>query len=199
MANAPINLSIDIDQGELKKWEQAAKGVIEPAKFNKALANAINEALDAAFTRAKREVADRFTIKQKNVGEHMKKIKASPRRLGAELQVVGPGIPAIQFKVKPSTPQPAKRPVISIQYKKDGGGKVPGKFVAMMQSSHVGVFERVEGQFMKKKPNRQAIAELMGPSAAGMLAGEEAREAIQNRANEVFNNRLDYHMRRLFK
>ncbi len=192
-----VDINITPDKGAIAAWEKATKGFVKPAEFNKALARAINDALKAQKTQAKREISQRFTIKQKDISEYIKERKATSSTLGAELRFIGPGIPALRFKVKPAEPRPAKRPIIIIQYKKDGGGPAPGKFVAVMKSGHRGVFERIDGEYMKKNPLRQAITEIMGPSAAGMVGGPEVREAIQARANEVLSSRLEHHMERL--
>lgn len=199
MADNPIEITLQPDRDAIATWERVAKGVVKPAAFNSALARAINRALAAAKTQAKREIAQRFTVKQKDVADTIKTRSAGSSRLQAELRFKGHGIPAIKFKVKPNTPQPAQRPIVTIQYKKDGGGPAPGKFVATMKSGHMGVFARSQDKFMKKNPLRQAIDELIGPSVVGMLTVNDGdpSQAIQDRADEILSARIDHEMRRL--
>jgi hypothetical protein len=104
----------------------------------------------------------------------------------------------MKFRVKPPTPQPARRPLITLQFKKDGGGPAPGRFVATMQSGHTGVFVRMPGTQMKKfattDRKREKLMPIVGPSAAFMVGGPEAAKAIQDRANEILERRIEHHM-----
>lgn len=199
MADNPIDITIQPDKDAIETWKKATRGVVKPDAFNKALMRAINRALAAAKTQAKKEVSQRFTVKQKDIADTVKTKTAGGSSLHAELRFTGQNIPAIKFKIKPNTPQPAQRPTITVQYKKDGGGPAPGKFVAVMKSGHVGVFARSQDKFMKKNPLRQAIEELAGPSVVGMLTVNDGdpSEAIQDRANEILSARIDHEMRRL--
>jgi hypothetical protein len=149
-----------------------------------------------------KEITSRFTIKRKDVTKYIKEHNASMSKLSARLVFTGPKISAIRFKVTPPTPRPAQRPVISIQFKKDGGGKAPGKFVAAMKNMPEGkfhVFERVPGTQMKKfkgtTRKREKLTKIMGPSAAFMVGGEAASTAIQNRSNDILTKRIEHHLK----
>ena len=205
MGDEGITVNLEPDGKSVEKWRKQLADMATPKQFNTSLKNAINRAMDAAKTQGKREITQRYTIKQKDVAENTKPKRATANNLSAILQYIGSNIAATKFKIKPPEPLPAKHPIVNIQYKKDGGGPRPEAFVAQMPSGHIGVFERLPGQFSKKHKSGQGpltyqkIQQLMGPSVVGMVGGKDAKEAIQNRANEVLSERIDHEMKRLME
>ena len=57
-----------------------------------------------------------------------------------------------------------------------------------MKSGHIGIFERKQGGKIK---------ELLSPAVPQMVGNDEVMSTIENRVNEVINQRIDYEIERL--
>lgn len=67
-------------------------------------------------------------------------------------------------------------------------------FIATFQSGHTGLFYRMN---KKTSSGKDKLHEYYGPSVADMLDYEEAREAIQERAEEIVAKRVDQELWRV--
>jgi hypothetical protein len=64
----------------------------------------------------------------------------------------------------------------------------------MPSSGHRGVFQRVPGKFMKNKPNRQAIAEALGPSLGRVF--EKVMPKVEEKAQDALVKNISHEINR---
>jgi len=203
MSDVPIKLIIEPDANQLAAWDKAAKGIVKPADWNKALVRALNDALAKAKTQSKREITAIYATKQRQVADMMRPIKASESRLQARLVFSGFRLPLMKyFKVTPAAPPSQKgvpvsaRTPATILVRKDTGAHVSKRgFVAKMASGHIGLFERMPG--MQTKSGKDKIKERSGSSVVTMADNENVAENTMRSANEVLARRLDHHMKQV--
>ncbi len=184
-----------------------------PKAIPKAAARAINRAAAAAKKAAWDQVKKTYTIKRARVSKAWDKItKATASNPSATLTSRGSVMPSSYFTTKPKNP-PKRRPKnpVFVQVRRDGGGPIPGAFVARTGSGHTGVFHRLqEGtrgailQYMrtgKPRPKKKgvgmtkgkaAIEQNYGPSVPQMLGSKSVSAFIEERASEVLNQRFEH-------
>lgn len=126
------------------------------------------------------------------------------------IEFSGGVIPLIRFKVTPNTPKKGKTPsaavlksssLVPFSRKKD-------TFVAQMKTGHIGIFSRREGVYsggryttktgkVGKNKHNQALEELLSPSVPQMVGNEEVIQSVEDRVNEVINQRINHEIERL--
>lgn len=152
--------------------------------------HAINRATAAGKVAATREVVKLYTVKRAKINERVTTSRASVGNLEASVSWRGRPIGLADFQVNPSKPQPTLRPVLSANVLKSTGLKpVPGAFLANVRSG-LRAFER-------SGSSRLPIEALYGPSVPEMLGNESVVEAIETRANEVLEARLEHEITRM--
>lgn len=156
-----------------------------------ALARAINRALEAGRTTAAREVAKRYTVRQGQVRDKARVNKVHADNLdNASLTIRGPALNVADFRVAPSKPQPAKRPVLRVTIgKKQGGRLYPGAFLIPIRPGTNKAFRRVG-------PDRLPITPVYGPSIPNLVGSEGVSKAVQDRMQEVVVTRLEHEVDR---
>ena len=197
MDDHPMNISIEPDKGAVEAWEKASQGVVKPEAFKRALALAVNRTLAQTRAEAIRQAMAQYAVKRKSLLDAIRTRPASASAPSAELTFTGPRIPLMQFIVKPSGPISFKgkprqgRPQLYVQVRKDGGGPAKGLFVANM-GKEPAVYKR-------KTPKRFPVSAEKGPSIVSMVGNETARQAIQEKAREALEKRIDHEMNRLMQ
>ena len=188
-------MKVEIKPPDTSKWDRIVKGALSPNEFNKAMARAINDALAAAKTQALKGVTDRYTIKRKEIADLVSTRKASGDNPGGMLRFRSQRKGLAKFKTRPAAPPiqsgvpVERRKAVQVELLKGHGFTLPKGFVAQMRSGHIGVFRR-EGA------ERLGIDERTGPTIAHMVGSREVIENVQERADEVLNNRIDHHIAR---
>lgn len=116
----------------------------------------------------------------------------------------GAVIPLIKFKVNPDTPKNQKTPSAAV-LRSSGLVSFSNKknvFVAQMKSGHIGVFERQDNKYSKKRgsgrnKHTEALKELLSPAVPQMVGNEIVMQTVEERVNEVINNRINHEIDRL--
>ncbi len=180
----------------------------------KVLKPALTRGLMAGKTAASKAVRETYHISAgdfKSSG-YMKynSVSQSEDGIVGSIEFSGGVIPLIRFKVSPNTPKQGKTPsaavlkassLVPFTRKKD-------TFVAQMKTGHIGIFERREnvysgGRYTTKtgkvgrNKHNQAIKELLSPSVPQMAGNEEVIQTVEERVNEVINQRIEHEIERL--
>lgn len=154
------------------------------------MSRAINRGLTAGRVQAAREVAKDYTVRQRQVNEKTRIRKAAPSNLEATLTFSGPALNVADFKVSPSKPQPAKRPILRVTVSKSSGPRqFKGAFLIPVRAGKYRAFRR-------KGKERLPIQNVWGPSIPSLIGAERVRNAVQDRMQEVIFTRLDHEINR---
>ena len=135
---------------------------------------------------------ERYIVKASTVREPLKIERASSSSPIAILRAVGRVIPLSKFKIRPSKPTPGRSKPVTATVIKGKGGTIPKAFVARMPTGHVGVYRR------KGRP-RLPIMELYGPSVPQMIGNEEVMRALEEKAQQTLDERMEHEITRLLE
>jgi hypothetical protein len=153
-----------------------------------AASRAINRTVTNVVTAMARAVAQSLGLP---VGEVKKRIfttQANRARLTARIVADNKPIPVILFNARGPEPSRGKGNGVTARTQT---GRYPHAFIATMpRSGHRGVFQRVNGKFMRSNSKRQAIRELRESSVAAVWIHHEA--AGQARGNEQLQKNLQH-------
>lgn len=116
-------------------------------------------------------------------------------------------IPLYKFEVSPTEAEYGKgRKTVKAAVMRDGGmGNIGNGFIAEMDNEHIGVFERKGTWKRKTRPtkegrntgNNEKIKELFGPSLSRMADNAVVLQTVEDRVNEVINQRIEHEIERL--
>jgi len=160
----------------------------------KVLKPAMARALMAGKTEAKRQAVQVYHIKagEFNKNSYIKyngiKHHAEGEMIG-EISFAGSPVPLMKYKVTPETPaQGATAAAAALK----SNAPVPFNrendvHVLQMKSGHIGIFKGGGGR----------LKELYGPSTPRMAGNEEVRLKVEQRVNEVLNQRAEHEIERL--
>ena len=160
------------------------------------LPGAVRRALDRTAVTAKAE-AGRLIAADTGLAVGVAKgaVKVTKSVSSVSLSLPYKRIPLIEFKAK--GPEPSRGKGSGVSYRlPTGRGRLPHAFIATMPSpsNHRGVFERVPGQFMKGKPNRQAIAQKFGPSLGRVF--EKVMPKVEEKAQDALVKNISHEINR---
>lgn len=130
------------------------------------------------------------------------------------IEYSGGVIPLIRFKVSPNTPKRKKTPSAAVLKASSlvKFGRENNVFVQQMKSGHIGTFERKSGHigiFERKSGEYSAsrgsgqnkhtekLKELLSPAVPQMVGNDEVMQTVEERVNEVINQRIDHEIERL--
>ena len=165
-----------------------------PGEIAKVLARAINRAAEAARAEAIRAATARYNVKAGSVRKVLTLRRANAGSQAAAVSATGKRIPLIEFKVSPNQPSAKrmKRPHRAAVLKGGGMKDVPGMFVARLRNGRVGAFSRTGKE-------RSPIREHFGPSIPEMLGKDQVSKAIEARAQEILESRLEHEIARVLE
>lgn len=116
-------------------------------------------------------------------------------------------IPLYKFEVSPTEAEYGKgRKTVKAAVMRDGSmGNIENGFIAEMDNEHIGVFERKGKWKRKTRPtkegrntgNNEKIKELFGPSLSRMADNAVVLQTVEDRVNEVINQRIEHEIERL--
>lgn len=172
--------TIEINDQAIKEVEKRLKGIEQEAP--KAISRALNRALTALKAATSKEARKDYTVTAQAIKASLDEVKATPSRLRAGVRSRGKKLGIDKFKVSPKTVQPKRKKQIKITVRKDHSYEIPGAFVA--EKNGIKVFKR-----LGKK--RLPVERKYGPSVAQMLGNVRVRLRINNRGQEVYQDRLD--------
>lgn len=158
---------------------------------NKALARALNRAVDAGVTQAARSVSSEYYVANQKVKKTIKTKKANASNLTAGFVSAGNAIPLINFKTNPKK-VPAKKPKTLLQagvLKSGGMGSIKNAFVNKTKSGKLHVLQRTTD-------NAYPIQVLYGLSIPQMVGSRKIGQEIEGRAVEVLDIRVQHEIDR---
>lgn len=151
---------------------------------------ALNRGVTAGRTAASREAAKKYVVRQRQVNEKARIVKPSQSTLEGAVEFKGGALNIADFRVTPSKPQPAKRPVLRVTVSRDHGQRpYKGAFLIPLRSGSTKAFRR-DGK------DRLPIKPVYGPSIPTLVGGERVRTVVQDRMTEVVLKRLDHEVNR---
>lgn len=161
-----------------------------PKGAEKAFSNAINRALAHTRTQAFREVQKVYAVKRGAFqSETATKIrKASVGKLIGVIEFSGAKLPLYQFNATPKAP--SKSGNVKAGLLKGNWVDFDHAFIARLSGGHTGIFER-DGR------ERYPISEIMGLSAAQMLARDEVADRLEKEAKEKVFQRAEHEIDRI--
>lgn len=165
--------------------ENADKKVLKPA---------MARALMAGKAESKRQAVSVYHIKP---GEFNKKSYISYKgvkhhaegEMIGEIEFAGSPIPLSKYKITPTTPVKGKTAAAAV-LKKNAPIPFDRKndvHILQMESGHIGIYKGENGR----------LKELYAPSTPKMIENEEVRLRIEERVNEVLNQRIEHEIERL--
>lgn len=178
-----------------------------PEKALTVYRRAFGRGLDAARVQASKEIRQRYDISDGNLRTYQNitsKVETAADGVVGYINFASAKIPLYRFH-----PSPAQRKYTTRYVNKIGGWRVTTDisaadtrgamirrstaFIATFQSGHTGIFSRTGEKTAGGKPK---LREWYGYSVKDMLDYPEAREAIQERAAEIVQNRIDHELLR---
>ena len=198
---------VQLDQRQVEHVNKVLYTV--PDKSRTVFRNAILRGMVAAKTQAKREIKERYDITTGNMRTYetiRERVFDFEDGVVGHISFSGEKIPLYRFH--PS--RRSDRRTSKFANGKNSGFKVPAKmsaadlrgrmqerpaaFIATFRSGHVGMFKRMGEKTKNGKPK---ISEYYGFSVADMLDYQEARENVQERAQEIIGRRIDQELLRI--
>lgn len=120
------------------------------------------------------------------------------------IEYSGGVIPLIRFKVSPNTPKRKKTPSAAVLKASSlvKFGRENNVFVQQMKSGHIGILERKSGEYSASRGSGQnkhteKLKELLSPAVPQMVGNDEVMQTVEERVNEVINQRIDHEIERL--
>lgn len=165
--------------------ENADKKVLKPA---------LTRGLMAGKTAFKEQITNVYYIEPKVISSYSKvgykKVQMSSDGLIGSIEYAGKVIPLIKFNTTPKEPTYGKTPVKSAAMRNESQVEFENAFTAQMPNGHIGVYER-------KDKSRYPLKQLYGPSAPRMAENANVLNVVEDRINEVINQRIDHEIGRL--
>jgi hypothetical protein len=179
-------ISLDISLNE--KQFQLVRTVLGafPEKAEKAIARAINRAVEGGRTDAVKAVCEEYEIKPSKVRQSINIVRANPQKLQAQIISTGRPLPLIQFKVNPKSTRTKRRVIAGVKF--GNAIEMPHAFIQKMSNGHVGVFERAK--FGGKLVGRMPIEQKYAPSFPQMLGNDEVLKYIEMKAHYRLDKEL---------
>lgn len=180
--------------------ENAEEKVLKPA-----LARGLS-AGKTAFSKQTREtyhVSPSILSSYSKVG--YKNVSVSGNGIIGSIEYSGGVIPLFKFNVAPKKPTYGKKAVKASVMRSGGQVVFENAFIAQMKSGHLGIFEGKGTWRRSTRPtktggnteNNEKIKELFGPSVPRMAENAVVLQSVEDRVNEVINQRIDHEIERL--
>ena len=178
---------LQIDARQMNKLFRAVGSIKDGVP--KALAPAINRALDKGRTEVRREIRKVYLIKSKDIPITMH--RATRNRLAGEVRIDQGMLDVSKFKYRPKGVQRRKnkRPLF-VQIKKGGGGFVKQGFVASMPTGYTGPFQRTQSE-------RLPVRKIITIGAAIMASQPTVGPAASKGMADTLAKRIDHEIERV--
>lgn len=164
---ASVSLSVSQNQfNEAKKMLSSIPGGAE-----KAVARALNRALESAKTSMSKGVRERYTIPASKISESIKIIRANPQRLIATMLTTSARLAIPVFRISPKTPPSQKGIPVKLREKVtseilSGVSKQwSHAFLARMRSGHLGIWKRQRGGNRILEAKSLSVPQMLGFNA----------------------------------
>jgi hypothetical protein len=167
-----------------------------PDASPKAIVRAVNRSAEAARAELSRKLRETYYIKHADItnATKIKPASVDQKRFSATVKVRGTRRELSQFRVSPKTPNPKNPPKrIRVAVKKSGLKPLPGAFVNRGMSS--GLFHVMKRVGKARYP----VHIKYGPSIPEMAGNPEVTAAVEQRAQEMLERRLDHEITRILE
>jgi len=155
---------------------------------------ALNRAMAAAKTQGGKEISKEYAVRQRKVAAKVTTTKASTSNLRTQVTWRGGALNLADFSVTPGKPQPARRPILRATVARRAG-KVPYKGAFLLQTrAGVKAFRRTSEA--KQWGERYPVTGVWGPAIPQLLGGKTVSEAIEVRARQMLESRLEHEINR---
>lgn len=200
-----LGVSVEVDERQLERVNTLLKAAPEKALL--VYKRAFLRGIGVVRTQASKEIRARYDISASNLEPNQtirQRLDVGTDGVVGEILFAGGKIPLYRFHPSPKNRRYTTRYVSGV-----GGWRVTTDvsaadtrgdmlrrrtaFIATFQSGHTGIFSRT-GE--KTASGKSKVREWYGYSVADMLDYPEAREAIQERAAEVVQDRVDHELLR---
>ena len=197
---------IEISEQTINRIHAVLHGVKDADK--KVLKPALTRGLMAGKTQAGKVARENYRISKQDFDRYgylqYNGMTQSGNDIIGSFKYSGRPIALMKYKVTPNSPKYHATPSAAVLKSSSlvAFGDEKNVFVAQMKSGHIGIFERQEGKYSKrrgKKRNKhtEKIRELLSPSVPQMVGNEQSIKTIEDRVREVINNRIDHEIGRL--
>lgn len=178
---------LKIEVNGLERVDKVLKDL--PKEADKIKYRAVQRAALAGKSEAVKQGKNKYNLKSAEITKTFRLIKPTKDNPVAELTSTGKRVRLIKFKVNPKG-VPKKRKMVKVSVLKAQGMKtLKNAFIAKMPNGTTGIFER-------ESEKRMPIKQLYGPSVPQLFKEPTVRQAIQNKAKEVLENRLVHELGR---
>jgi hypothetical protein len=165
-----------------------------PGEVPKAIARAINRSTEAARTEMSKGIREEYYIRHQDIASvtGITKANAARKSISARIRLRGTKRELMLFRVSPKSEE-ARPKVLKVAVKKGGLKKLPGAFIRRgSKSGNPHVLRRVG-------KTRYPIHIKYGPSVPQMADNPKITSAIEERAREMLDKRLDHEINRVLK
>jgi hypothetical protein len=178
-------VALTIDTRQLQKLQRALGHIKNGVP--RALAPAINQALNKGRTEVKREIRKEYIIKAKDIPIRIS--GANRTRLGGSIIIEQGMLDLNKLRVTPMAPVRRKGRHVFAQVRTGGGGVMPGAFV-IAAGSYV-------GPFVRRGPANLPIRKLITISAAIMASQPTVGPAVNKAMGDTLDKRIDSQIKRV--
>lgn len=119
-----------------------------------------------------------------------KKVEMRSDGLIGSIEYAGTVIPLIKFNATPQKATYGKSPVKAAVKNGESQVELQNAFTAQMPNGHIGIYER-------KNDSSYPIKQLYGPSVPRMAENAVVLKTVEDRVNEVINNRMEHEIDRI--
>lgn len=119
-----------------------------------------------------------------------KKVEMRSDGLIGSIEYAGTVIPLIKYNVTPQKATYGKTPVKAAVKRSESQVELAKSFTAQMPNGHIGIYER-------KSDSSYPIKQLYGPSVPRMAENAVVLKTVEDRVNEVINNRMEHELDRI--
>lgn len=177
----------------------------------KVLRPALVRGLTAGKASFSKQIRQTYNVKASVLSSYSKveykSISVENDKVIGSIEYSGGVIPLYQFNVAPKNPTYGKKAVKASTMRENGQVVFDNAFIGQMGNGHIGVFERKgtwrrntrvtqKGQNTK---NNEKIKELFGPSVPRMAENVAVLQTVEERVNEVINQRIEHEIERLLQ
>lgn len=161
-----------------------------PGAAARAMARALNRAAVAGRQRAVQAITERYAVKASDVRAKITLTTATPEQLGVSVLARSPSLSLGYFPHKPTRSGTGGRgkPALTAEVLRGNRKPFPGAFVATI-NGQPRIMVRTGG---KTSGGKDAIRSVYTVPMAAMLGVASVREAVEQRALEVLDERVDH-------
>jgi hypothetical protein len=165
-----------------------------PGAAARAMARALNRAAVAGRQAAVTAIGERYAVKANDVRSKITLSTATPDKLEVRVEAKSPALALGYFPHSPARPGTGGpgRPILRAEVRRGSSKPFPGAFITTINGKPR-VMLRTGG---KTATGKQAIASVYSVPIAVMLGADSVRDAVEQRALEVLDERIDHEIDR---